>query len=97
MDRSLQTPQLIWLICLLLTIGFAHADEKSRKSTSPTLSSLSPASGVQGQKITLTGNNFGTRKGKVYFGNTELTEKKIASWSNTRVVTTVPKLSLIHI
>lgn len=91
MDRSPNPPKLVWLICLFLTIGFAHAEDRSRQTSSPTLSSLSPSSGLQGQKITLTGNNFGTRKGRVYFGDAELSERKISSWTNTQVVTTVPK------
>lgn len=91
MDRSLQISRFFWLFCLFFTVGLTYADEKSQKTSIPHLSSLSPSSGLQGQKITLTGTHFGPRKGKVYFGETELTEKKIASWSDTRIVTTAPK------
>ena len=79
MELSRKIPPLIWLFCILfLSIGQTQADSKSR-SPNPALSSLSPSSGTQNQTITLTGQNFGSKKGKIYFGNTKLSENKIAS------------------
>ncbi|OAI14173.1 cell surface receptor IPT/TIG domain-containing protein [Methylomonas lenta] len=91
MELSRKAPPLICFFCVLfLSIGQTQADSKS-KNTNPALSSLSPSSGIQNQTITLTGQNFGSKKGKIYFGSTKLSENKIASWSNTRVTTLVPE------
>lgn len=91
MELSRKVSPLVCFFCVLfLSIGQTQAGSKSR-NTYPALSSLSPSSGIQNQTITLTGDNFGSRKGKIYFGSAELSGDKIASWSNTRVTTLVPK------
>ena len=91
MEQSRIIPPLIWLFCVLfLSIGQTQADSKP-KSANPTLFSLSSSSGSQNQAITLTGQNFGNKKGKIFFGKTKLNENKIASWSNNSVTTSVPK------
>ncbi|MGY6275494.1 IPT/TIG domain-containing protein [Methylomonas sp. MgM2] len=64
---------------------------RTAASAYPVLSSLSPSTGQQGQKITLHGQNFGSRKGKIFFGSTELAENEITSWTDTSVNTTVPE------
>ncbi|MCQ8105720.1 IPT/TIG domain-containing protein [Methylomonas sp. SURF-2] len=89
MDRSPPNSRAVWLIAWFLLIGLPLSAET--RAANPVLSSLSPSSGLQGGKITLTGTNFGSRKGKVYFGNTELSGDKIAAWSTTSVSTIIPK------
>ena len=58
-------------------------------TTGPTLSSLSPTSGVVGTSVTLTGSNFGSTQGSstVTFGSTTAS---VSSWSDSSIVVTVP-------
>jgi len=53
----------------------------------PNITSLSPASGVVGTSVVITGTNFGTAVGTVAFNGTAGTP---TSWSATRVVVPVP-------
>lgn len=89
MDRSHPLSHTIWLIAWFFLVGLTLSAETN--AANPVLSSLSPSSGLQDQKIALKGTNFGSRKGKVYFGNTELSGDKIAAWSSTSVSTKIPK------
>lgn len=58
----------------------------------PTISSISPTSGVVGSSFVITGNNFGATKGSstVKFG---LTTASTTAWSNTSITATVPTVS----
>ena len=58
-------------------------------SASPSVTSLSPTSGVPGTQVTLTGTGFGAVQGtgSVWLGNK--LAASIVSWSNTQVVATV--------
>ncbi len=55
----------------------------------PTISSLSPASGLAGASVTITGTNFGATQGTstVTFNGTTAT---VSSWSATSIVAAVP-------
>jgi hypothetical protein len=57
--------------------------------TNPTISSLSPTSGLAGASVTIAGTNFGASQGTstVKFGTTTAT---VSSWSNTSINVTVP-------
>jgi Cellulose binding domain/Glycosyl hydrolase family 12/IPT/TIG domain len=61
-------------------------------STTPSIASISPASGTAGSSVTLTGTNFGSTQGSstVNFGVTPAT---VTSWSNTSITATVPNLT----
>jgi hypothetical protein len=58
-------------------------------STSPTITSLNPTSGLIGEQVTITGTNFGANKGSstVAFNGTTANPK---SWSATNIVVFVP-------
>ena len=58
-------------------------------STSPTITSLNPTSGLVGALVTITGTNFGANKGTstVTFNGTTANPK---SWSDTSIVVPVP-------
>ncbi|HKS21275.1 MAG TPA: IPT/TIG domain-containing protein [Thermoanaerobaculia bacterium] len=62
---------------------------KISNSASPSVTSLSPTSGVPGTQVTLTGTGFGAAKGtgSVWLGNK--LAASIVSWSDTQVVATV--------
>jgi hypothetical protein len=55
----------------------------------PTISSISPSSGVPGTQVTINGTNFGARQGsgQVWLGSTYA--GSIVSWSATQIVATV--------
>jgi len=59
--------------------------------TTPSIASISPASGTAGSSVTITGSNFGATQGssRVNFGMTAAT---VTSWSNTSITATVPNL-----
>ncbi|MES2934420.1 MAG: IPT/TIG domain-containing protein [Pseudomonadota bacterium] len=61
-------------------------------STAPSISSLSPVSGMASSSVTLSGANFGATQGtgSVKFGTTTAT---ITSWSATAITATVPALA----
>lgn len=55
--------------------------------SSPKITSLSPREGAVGTNVTITGDNFGGAKGKVYFSETEA---NVGTWSDTSITATVP-------
>jgi hypothetical protein len=61
-------------------------------STTPTITSITPASGTDGSRVTIAGSNFGATQGSstVNFG---LSHAAVTSWSNTSITATVPNLS----
>ena len=61
--------------------------------TSPYLTSISPTRVKTGDRLTLTGGNFGTRRGSGYvsfFSNVRPSAADYVSWSNSRIVVKVP-------
>ena len=56
----------------------------------PTITSISPASGGQGTALTITGSNFGVTTGSVTVNGTAAT---VTSWSATSIVATAPVAS----
>ena len=61
--------------------------------TSPYLTSISPTQVKTGDRLTLTGGNFGTRRGSGYvsfFSNVRPSASDYVSWSNSRIVVKVP-------
>ena len=61
--------------------------------TSPYLTSISPTRVKTGDRLTLTGGNFGTRRGSGYvsfFSNVRASAADYVSWSNSRIVVKVP-------
>src|ERR1700730_5210548 len=74
---------LLAFMLLFLYCGQAHAQ-------APTITSLSPTSGVVGSSVTITGTNFGSTQGgssTVKFNGTTATP---TSWSATSIVAPVP-------
>jgi hypothetical protein len=72
-------------------------DEDGFTVKPPEINSVEPGSGSVGEEITLLGNYFGPKKGKVYLGylsNGKPTKKScsILSWGDDEIVFTVPKL-----
>ena len=69
--------------------GFDAFVVKIGSSASPSVTSISPTSGVPGTQVTLTGTGFGAVQGtgSVWLGNK--LAASIVSWSNTQVVATV--------
>ena len=61
-------------------------------STTPSITSINPASGNAGSSVTISGSNFGSSQGSstVNFGVNHAT---VTSWSNTSITATVPNLS----
>ena len=55
----------------------------------PSIASLSPASGISGNSVTITGGNFGATQGSstVSFGSATAT---VTAWSNTSITAIVP-------
>ena len=61
--------------------------------TSPYLTRISPTQVKTGGRLTLTGGNFGTRRGSGYvsfFSNIRPSASDYVSWSNSRIVVKVP-------
>ena len=56
----------------------------------PSITSLSPASGVVGTSVTITGSNFGATQGTSTVTFNRTTAMTITSWSATSIVVTVP-------
>jgi YD repeat-containing protein len=57
---------------------------------SPTISSLSPSSGVAGTPVGISGTNFGSTQGSSTLSFNGVPPSSITSWSNTYVVATPP-------
>ncbi|MHB8897001.1 MAG: IPT/TIG domain-containing protein, partial [Candidatus Geothermincolia bacterium] len=62
-------------------------------SVTPHIDGIDPASGQAGSSVTIDGNAFGSARGssRIWFGTTEAAG--YTSWTNTRVVVTVPVLA----
>lgn len=56
----------------------------------PTISSIAPTHAAGGQQITINGFNFGPTKGTVRFGTVVVGTTAIPTWTDTRIVVTVP-------
>jgi hypothetical protein len=74
------------LLCTMLGIG------EVRAQTAPSITTLSPTSGLVGTPLTITGTNFGATQGTstVMFGSTPGTP---TSWTDTQIVVPVPNVS----
>lgn len=72
--------------------GNASTQFSVTSSSTPSISSFSPASGSVGTSVTINGSNFGATQGAggIQFGTTSAT---ITSWSDTQIIATVPTLS----
>ena len=53
----------------------------------PAIGSVSPASGIVGSQITISGSNFGATQGQVSLGGQPLS---LSSWSDTSILATIP-------
>ncbi len=75
-----------------VTVGANASNATAYAVAAPVLSAISPASGVAGSTVTLTGSNLGVSQGSstVQFGSVAAT---VTSWSNTSVSATVPTLA----
>ncbi|MBX2840121.1 MAG: IPT/TIG domain-containing protein, partial [Flammeovirgaceae bacterium] len=60
------------------------------KITNPKVTTITPNQGTIGTEVTITGEYFGTDKGKVNFGNVVIEGTAITEWTNTSIKTTVP-------
>lgn len=60
--------------------------------TTPSITSVNPASGTSGSSVTISGSNFGSTQDSstVNFG---VNHANVTSWSNTSITATVPSLS----
>jgi hypothetical protein len=74
-----------------LSCGTLGVDQ-ARAQTAPTITTLSPSSGLVGTPVTITGTNFGATQGTstVMFGATPGTP---TSWSDTQIAVPVPNVS----
>jgi hypothetical protein len=79
--------KLKWQLAVLIL--FSSVSSKWLVAATPSITSLSPTSGVVGTCVTITGTNFGSTKGTstVTFNGTAATP---TSWSATSVVAPVP-------
>ena len=77
-----------------LTVRTAEGTSNSIRLnvTSPYLTSISPTSIKTGNRLTLAGGNFGSRRGTGYvvFGSVRASTSDYVSWSDRRVVVKVP-------
>jgi RHS repeat-associated protein len=73
----------------VVTVG-GQASNSAPFTVLPNVSEVSPAFGVVGTSVTITGTSFGATQGSssVYFNGTAATS--IGSWSDTEIVATVP-------
>jgi hypothetical protein len=69
--------------------GGVWSNSKTFTVITPTISSVSPATGYPGNQVTINGTNFGASQGtgSVWLGNKYA--GSIVSWSNTQIVATV--------
>ena len=68
----------------------------STAATGPSITSISPASGLSGSSITITGGGFGSTQGTSivrFFSITSNVIAQITSWSDSSIVAVVPVLS----
>ena len=90
--RARRSSSATWTSSTAHTAGpsAAAAPCWSTRSPKPTLSKLSPTAGPRGSKVTLTGKDFGGKRGTSYvkFGSKKVT--RYVSWSTTKVVCKVP-------
>ncbi|WP_020526367.1 IPT/TIG domain-containing protein [Flexithrix dorotheae] len=56
----------------------------------PSVSSITPNQGTIGTEVTISGEYFGTDKGKVSFGNIIIEGNAITEWTRTSIKTSVP-------
>ena len=63
-------------------------DVKMKLLQTPSITSISPTQGKAGTDVTINGYNFGTTKGKVFFGTTENTN--VTDWNNTFIKVKAP-------
>lgn len=82
----------IAVLAILLFVGSTG----TAAINTPTITSITPTSGVGGMAITINGQNFGTNPGTVYFGDTPANlgqpndENGKLKWSDTKIVAPVP-------
>jgi hypothetical protein len=76
-----------------LSVNNFTASATATTQTKPSITSLSPTSGVDGSSVTITGTNFGASQGSstVSFGGVNAA---ITSWSKTSIKATVPSLAV---
>jgi YD repeat-containing protein len=74
----------------LLLAAFLVTAARVHGQTAPSISSLSPSSGVTGTVVTISGSNFGASPGTVTFASVSGTP---TAWSNTSITVTVPSLA----
>lgn len=69
-------------------------DVKMKLLQVPSITSITPNQGKAGTDVTINGYNFGTTKGKVFFGTTEVTN--ITEWHNTFIKVKAPSTIGAH-
>jgi len=77
-------------VTVVTASGASSASTFTINSAAPVISNISPASGVVGSSVTISGTNFGTSQGAstVTFNGAPATS--ITSWSSTSITATVP-------
>ncbi len=72
------------------------SDSKKLSSTGPVITSLYPTKGNTGDRITISGTNFGTdkTKGEVHFAGAIVYNQSIISWSDNQIKVDVPELAV---
>jgi hypothetical protein len=96
-------PSMLPSVCDVVVDPYGSIPETEEKDgftvKAPEIASIAPSSGSVGEQITIPGNYFGLKPGKVYLGylsKGKPTKKScsIISWGDDVIVFVVPKLSL---
>jgi len=79
-------------VILLLLVGGFLTTSVALAGSKPVLYRLSKYKGTVGEKVKITGRNFGSEKGKVMFD--DWTRAEILSWSKKKIVIRVPDIEV---
>ncbi|WP_041274695.1 S-layer homology domain-containing protein [Desulforamulus reducens] len=59
---------------------------------SPSITSISPTTGMPNTQVTLKGHHFGSEKGQVFIGGSSISTGRILSWNDSEIIFYVPNL-----
>jgi hypothetical protein len=95
-------PKILPAVCNVVLDPYSKIEEVEEDNgftvEAPEILSVEPISGSVAEQITITGNYFGSKKGKVYLGYVYKDKPKkkscsIVSWADDEIVFKVPKLA----
>jgi hypothetical protein len=94
-------PKMLPAVCNVVVDPYSNIEDVEKGDgftvEAPDILSIEPFSGSVGDEITISGNYFGSKKGKVYLGYVSNSKPKkkscsIVSWDDEEIVFKVPKL-----